>query len=167
MAGRQGETGQGETGTAGRAGAAQTGAAAQAGGTAGQGASGGGAGARISGGGPASVSVRLPFVSASVTLPQLRAQLAGLGAGRGQVENVGFYGGLAALGALGILEWPVALVAAGGTYALSRLPGSRQHRTHPGHDHTHNQDCEHDSLGHDGHVDYLHDGHRHAAHGEH
>lgn len=36
-----------------------------------------------------------------------------------------------------------------------------------GHDHDHGPDCGHPAVPHGDHVDYLHDGHRHAAHGRH
>ena len=36
-----------------------------------------------------------------------------------------------------------------------------------GHDHEHGPACGHVAVPHDDHVDYLHDGHRHAAHGAH
>jgi len=35
------------------------------------------------------------------------------------------------------------------------------------HPHQHGQDCGHPAVEHDDHVDYVHDGHRHAVHGEH
>lgn len=38
----------------------------------------------------------------------------------------------------------------------------------PHHDlHSHDADCEHPAVQHEDHVDYLHDGHRHAPHGDH
>ena len=41
------------------------------------------------------------------------------------------------------------------------------HPTHETHAHTHGPDCGHQAVVHLNHVDYLHDGHRHAAHGDH
>ena len=35
------------------------------------------------------------------------------------------------------------------------------------HPHEHGTDCGHPSVPHADHVDYVHDGHRHAVHGEH
>jgi zinc transport system permease protein len=35
------------------------------------------------------------------------------------------------------------------------------------HQHEHNEDCGHPAVPHGDHVDYVHDGHRHAAHGSH
>jgi hypothetical protein len=33
--------------------------------------------------------------------------------------------------------------------------------------HVHDVDCGHPAIAHEGHLDYLHDGHRHARHGTH
>ena len=38
---------------------------------------------------------------------------------------------------------------------------------HEEHDHTHGPGCGHAAVTHGDHVDYLHDGHRHAAHDDH
>jgi hypothetical protein len=38
---------------------------------------------------------------------------------------------------------------------------------HAEHDHEHGPDCGHETVEHGDHVDYLHDGHRHAAHDGH
>lgn len=35
------------------------------------------------------------------------------------------------------------------------------------HEHEHGEDCGHEAVVHDDHVDYVHDGHRHAKHGDH
>ncbi len=126
--------------------------------------------------GPATATVRLPFGSITMSLPQIKARVAGAQAGAGPggvgVERLALYGGAALLGALEVLEWPVVLAAAGGTYALSRLAGRNSgpradHTPHEGHDHSHGQDCGHAVIPHGDHSDYLHDGHRHAAHDEH
>lgn len=80
--------------------------------------------------GPSGFSVDLPFMNATLTLPQIRAKVASeaqagtrtarTGARhrgqRGGVEKTAFYGGVLALGALGVVEWPVALLVAAGTY---------------------------------------------------
>lgn len=34
-------------------------------------------------------------------------------------------------------------------------------------EHEHGENCGHESVPHDDHVDYLHGGHRHAPHGDH
>lgn len=41
------------------------------------------------------------------------------------------------------------------------------HHAADGHEHAHGPDCGHVAVPHGDHVDYVHDGHRHAAHGEH
>jgi zinc transport system permease protein len=42
-----------------------------------------------------------------------------------------------------------------------------EHATEDVHPHEHGPDCGHVAVRHGDHVDYVHDGHRHAAHGEH
>jgi hypothetical protein len=143
----------------------------------------GGADAELKSSGPATASIRLPFINLQLSLPQARARLGGQASGgapagsAGGVERLALYGGTALLGALGVLEWPVALAAAGGTYLVSQLAGrssgttgagaSAAHSPHPSHDHMHGPDCGHAAIPHGDHDDYLHDGHRHAAHGDH
>jgi hypothetical protein len=40
-----------------------------------------------------------------------------------------------------------------------------EHRAHEEeHAHQHGADCGHETVTHDDHVDYVHDGHRHASH---
>ncbi|MGW4490834.1 hypothetical protein [Streptomyces sp. NPDC004376] len=41
------------------------------------------------------------------------------------------------------------------------------HVVHEGHDHQHGEGCGHVSVPHEEHVDYVHGGHRHAAHDGH
>jgi zinc transport system permease protein len=41
------------------------------------------------------------------------------------------------------------------------------HRSADQHAHQHGEDCGHPAVPHGDHVDYVHDGHRHAVHGEH
>jgi zinc transport system permease protein len=41
------------------------------------------------------------------------------------------------------------------------------HDVEPAHGHVHGEDCGHLAVEHGDHVDYVHDGHRHAPHGEH
>jgi hypothetical protein len=38
------------------------------------------------------------------------------------------------------------------------------HQEHTAHEHDHDENCGHARVRHGDHVDYLHDGHRHAAH---
>ena len=44
---------------------------------------------------------------------------------------------------------------------------SESHRVEPEHGHVHGEDCGHLAVEHGDHVDYVHDGHRHAPHGKH
>ena len=60
----------------------------------------------------------------------------------------------------------VFIVTAVVTSLVGRL-AARSHRHAERHDHEHGPDCGHEAVLHDDHVDYLHDGHRHAAHQEH
>jgi len=46
-------------------------------------------------------------------------------------------------------------------------PPAVEHRVHLCHMHVHDVDCGHPAIAHEGHLDYLHDGHRHARHGTH
>ncbi|HSF35314.1 MAG TPA: metal ABC transporter permease [Nocardioides sp.] len=46
----------------------------------------------------------------------------------------------------------------------TETPGPHEVEQHP---HEHGQDCGHPAVRHGDHVDYVHDGHRHAVHGEH
>jgi hypothetical protein len=45
--------------------------------------------------------------------------------------------------------------------------GDDVHVVHENHAHQHGPGCGHQTVQHGDHVDYLHDGHRHAAHGDH
>jgi hypothetical protein len=83
------------------------------------------------------MSVRLPFMTLSVSRPrQDPAHAPGTGeqahrggpgttgapgADVGSGERLLFYTGLAALGAVGVLEWPVAAAIAAGTYLAARI----------------------------------------------
>jgi zinc transport system permease protein len=51
--------------------------------------------------------------------------------------------------------------------ALGRAAAARHHRHADRHDHEHGPDCGHEAVPHQDHVDYLHDGDRHAAHKSH
>lgn len=44
---------------------------------------------------------------------------------------------------------------------------TENHAEHTLAEHTHGNDCGHEAVAHEDHVDYLHDGHRHAEHGDH
>ncbi|MGL5857411.1 MAG: metal ABC transporter permease [Angustibacter sp.] len=53
-------------------------------------------------------------------------------------------------------------VAVRGWWSARRHRAAEHH-----HNHEHGADCGHPAVPHAGHVDYLHDGHRHAPHGDH
>jgi len=68
-------------------------------------------------------------------------------------------------GTIVLLAIVVFLLAVAGSQAVAALHRRRRGLTH--HPHEHGPGCGHEALTHDGHVDYLHDGERHAAHGAH
>ena len=67
--------------------------------------------------------------------------------------------------------WPLGVVAAAAAAPARAVPGraaSRPRTTSTDeHPHEHGGDCGHLAVKHGDHVDYVHDGHRHAPHGEH
>jgi zinc transport system permease protein len=68
------------------------------------------------------------------------------------------------------LSWPFSALLARRRRVRSVQPqvsedaGKQDAATHP---HLHSAACEHESIPHGDHLDYLHDGHRHAAHADH
>jgi len=46
-------------------------------------------------------------------------------------------------------------------------PDAPDHGTHENHPHEHGPGCGHEAVEHGDHVDYIHDGHRHAKHDDH
>ena len=66
--------------------------------------------------------------------------------------------------------WPhrrVAAQAPPDAARRSRASRSATHTVTDEHPHEHGTDCGHPAVPHGDHVDYVHDGHRHAVHGEH
>ncbi|GGG64723.1 hypothetical protein GCM10011374_30510 [Kocuria dechangensis] len=68
--------------------------------------------------------------------------------------------------------------ASGASLALRAHPGSVHPRgfvmaehenqaEHTKEEHTHGENCGHRAVLHGGHVDYIHDGHKHSEHGDH
>jgi len=64
-------------------------------------------------------------------------------------------------------------VVAGGRRAHTVIPTfaeaamtDPEHEVHE-HEHEHGEGCGHEVVEHGDHIDYLHDGHRHALHGDH
>jgi zinc transport system permease protein len=65
--------------------------------------------------------------------------------------------------------WPVGVLARrrrrlGAPFPAGQPDVRRVEEQHP---HVHGPECGHPAVPHDDHVDYLHDGHRHAEHGTH
>jgi zinc transport system permease protein len=79
---------------------------------------------------------------------------------------VSFYANTPSGGTIVLLAIALFLVTIAGTSALRRL---RRHQAAEAEDHPHEHGpgCGHEAIVHDDHVDYLHGGHRHAAHGPH
>jgi len=78
---------------------------------------------------PDTVVVKLPFLTVSLSRPAARPVEASgsaapaehvSAAGSSGVQRLLFYGGVAALGVVGAVEWPVAAAIAAGTYVASR-----------------------------------------------
>ena len=74
---------------------------------------------------PDTVVVRLPFLTVSLSRPAARpvdapGSAAPAEPGSTGVQRLLFYGGVAALGVVGAVEWPVAAAIAAGTYVASR-----------------------------------------------
>lgn len=68
-----------------------------------------------------------------------------------------------------IVAWPVGVVVRRRRRMRQPFPvvESAAHHTIDVHPHEHGDDCGHVAVPHGDHVDYVHDGHRHAAHGKH
>ena len=90
------------------------------------------AGVAPAAGTPRTLSIRMPLVTitfgpqpaAPVPVP---AQPTASGARSATLERLAFYGGVAAAGAVGALEWPVAVAVAAGTWvAQHTLPAPRR-----------------------------------------
>jgi zinc transport system permease protein len=69
-------------------------------------------------------------------------------------------------GTIVLLAVAVFIVAALAATTLRAAHARRNHSTTE-HRHEHGADCGHEIVPHDDHLDYVHDGHRHAAHGAH
>ncbi|MGL5827809.1 MAG: metal ABC transporter permease [Nocardioides sp.] len=68
------------------------------------------------------------------------------------------------------LTWPVGSALRRRRERLAPFPSTvvvGAHRPETDHAHVHGSDCGHPAVPHGDHVDYVHDGHRHALHGEH
>jgi len=120
--------------------------------------------------------VGLLLISALMIVPNATAQLVA-GSFRsairiaviiGAVCSVGgvttsFYADTASGGTIVLLAIALFLVASSYSALRGRIRG-RRHLEAERHEHEHGPDCGHPAIEHDQHVDYLHDGHRHAPH---
>ena len=71
--------------------------------------------------------------------------------------------------AMFVSTWPIGVWMRRRQRLLAPFPSveATDHTVTDEHPHQHGQDCGHPAVEHDDHVDYVHDGHRHAVHGEH
>jgi zinc transport system permease protein len=71
--------------------------------------------------------------------------------------------------AMFVSTWPIGVWMRRRRRLLAPFPSveGAAHTVTDDHPHQHGQDCGHPAVAHDDHVDYVHDGHRHAVHGEH
>jgi zinc transport system permease protein len=122
--------------------------------------------------------VGLLLVSALMIVPVAAAQRLGrsfagtVGAAMviGVVVSVGgiiasFYADTPSGGTIVLAAIAVFIVAA--MTSAVRAVLRRPHREAEDHVHRHGPTCGHEAVDHDDHIDYVHDGHRHAAHGAH
>ena len=123
--------------------------------------------------------VGLLLISALMIVPNAAAQLLassfrsairwavliGVGSSVGGVA-LSFYANTPSGGTIVLLAIAVFLAAAVGTGTWARVR-RRAHVEAETHDHEHGPGCGHPAVVHGDHVDYLHDGHRHAPHGGH
>jgi len=77
--------------------------------------------------------------------------------------SASFYADTAPGGTIVLLAIALFLLAASYSALRGRITG-RRHKEAEQHQHEHGQDCGHPAIEHEHHVDYLHDGHRHAPH---
>ena len=77
--------------------------------------------------------------------------------------SASFYADTAPGGTIVLLAIALFLLAASYSALRGRITG-RRHQEAEQHEHEHGPDCGHPAIEHQHHVDYLHDGHRHAPH---
>lgn len=71
--------------------------------------------------------------------------------------------------ALFVLSWPVASIMSRRRASIPRVEEIEElpHEQTSPHPHIHSDICEHEMIHHEDHVDFVHDGHRHALHEDH
>lgn len=112
----------------------------------------------------------VPNAVAQVTATSFRSSMAvAVAAGvTASVAGTGlsYYADTPSGGTIVLLAIALFLAASVASWLRTRWHARRHHdmREHP---HEHGPDCGHEAIPHGDHVDYLHDGHRHAAHGAH
>ena len=112
----------------------------------------------------------VPNAVAQVTANSFRTSVA-VAVGVGVVVSVGgtglsYYAATPSGGTIVLLAIAVFLCAATGSW-LRGVLHARSHHDEREHRHEHGPECGHEAVLHGDHVDYVHDGHRHAAHGAH
>jgi zinc transport system permease protein len=123
--------------------------------------------------------VGLLLISALMIIPNATAQVIGRSFASsvrwavvvGVLSSVGgvigsYYAGTPSGGSIVLLAIAVFL-AATGIAAVRRHLAAARHRATEHYEHEHGPWCGHEPVRHGDHVDYLHDGRRHAAHGSH
>lgn len=77
---------------------------------------------------PLTLTIRLPFFTATLSGPQRASAAAppapapGARSPGGSLQKLAFYGGVATMGALGAIDWPVAFAVAAGTWVAQHTP---------------------------------------------
>jgi zinc transport system permease protein len=109
----------------------------------------------------------IPNAAAQLLARSFRAAMAwavliGVGCAVGGVL-VSYFAATPSGGTIVLLAIGAFLVVAVGSAARGRLTAAR-HRRAERHNHEHGPGCGHDVVEHGDHLDYLHDGHRHAPH---
>lgn len=124
--------------------------------------------------------VGLLLISALMILPNAIAQLVChsfrsslvLAVGTGVFVSIAgittsFYANTPSGGTIVLFAIAVFVLAAVGAAVRDALARRRHARAEGHHAHEHGTDCGHPAVPHDDHVDYLHEGHRHAQHASH
>jgi len=120
--------------------------------------------------------VGLLLISALMIVPNATSQLIA-GSFRSAIRTAVIIGAVCSVGGVTtsfyadtpsggtIVLLAIALFLAASAYSTvhGRIAG-RRHLEAERHEHEHGPDCGHPAIEHDHHVDYLHDGHRHAPH---
>jgi len=104
--------------------------------------------------------VGLLLISALMIVPNATSQLI---AGSFRCVTTSFYADTPSGGTIVLLAIALFLAASSYSTVRGRIAG-RRHLEAERHEHEHGPGCGHPAIEHNHHVDYLHDGHRHAPH---